>query len=368
MSLFKKKDNWHKKKETDLVWWLDKSENIGEHVFSFDKKTKFNLFKDYPYKLTPEQKEIFDKENPYWANFFRDRKLKEQPEECFELEVRKNIVVAPSHPAYFKGRFVLKICNEKGFAEVEENGYTLNTTAINELKLFIDKNFKKLNALSKKKEDPYVGGSPSSICLTYNNVKINVSSYIDKNSYEKIFAEIQNIVKNAIDKGNAITDENSPNPVKEAEEWTKKRNEESFMQDKMYYDNLINNYKKWDDLLKRLKTEKLYETKNSNSLFSGYYIYNQIIWEVFETVGVNNPSYKSYENYLAKKDMAELTPRELVEQFVFWSRGERFCDGAIAEAIDNGNFTKLFEKFVKDRKNQSSAWIKNFEEKLKDRK
>ena len=47
-------------------------------VFSFEKKAKFNLFADYPWKLTPEQKEIFDKENPYWANFFRDRKYKEK--------------------------------------------------------------------------------------------------------------------------------------------------------------------------------------------------------------------------------------------------------------------------------------------------
>ncbi len=75
MKLFKRKkaDNWCKKKETDVVWWLDDPDSVGGMVFSFDKKTKFNLFADYPYKLTPEQKEIFDKENPYWANFFRDR-------------------------------------------------------------------------------------------------------------------------------------------------------------------------------------------------------------------------------------------------------------------------------------------------------
>ncbi len=69
-----KKEDWIKKNETDHVWWLEDADQVGEIVFSFDKKTKFNLFKDYPWKLTPEQKEIFDKENPYWANFFRDRK------------------------------------------------------------------------------------------------------------------------------------------------------------------------------------------------------------------------------------------------------------------------------------------------------
>lgn len=41
--------------------------------FSFDKKHIFNMFRDYPHELTDEQKKIFDEENPYWANFFKDR-------------------------------------------------------------------------------------------------------------------------------------------------------------------------------------------------------------------------------------------------------------------------------------------------------
>lgn len=63
-------ERFHKK---DVIVW-GKSEYIGEWIFSFDGgKTCFNMFRDYPYKLTPEQKEIFDKENPYWAEFFKDR-------------------------------------------------------------------------------------------------------------------------------------------------------------------------------------------------------------------------------------------------------------------------------------------------------
>ncbi len=67
-------DIFYKKNEDDVIWWLKKNDTIGEHLFTFDKKEIFNLFKDYPYKLTEKQKVIFDKENPYWADFFKDRK------------------------------------------------------------------------------------------------------------------------------------------------------------------------------------------------------------------------------------------------------------------------------------------------------
>ncbi len=56
---------FYKKKRSDTVWWL--KETGGEHKFSFDKETVFDLMTDYPDKLTPEQKEMFDKENPYWV-------------------------------------------------------------------------------------------------------------------------------------------------------------------------------------------------------------------------------------------------------------------------------------------------------------
>lgn len=67
--------NWYKKNESDQIWWLETEEKqIGEFIFSFDKKITFNLFADYPWLLTPEEKRIFDKENPKWAEFFKDRK------------------------------------------------------------------------------------------------------------------------------------------------------------------------------------------------------------------------------------------------------------------------------------------------------
>jgi hypothetical protein len=68
-------NNWYKENQNDKVWWLDNGNDVkGEFVFSFDKKTSFNLFADYPHKLTKEQKALFDKENPFWADFFADRK------------------------------------------------------------------------------------------------------------------------------------------------------------------------------------------------------------------------------------------------------------------------------------------------------
>lgn len=70
-----KSDNWYKNSPTDAIWWLNNNADTkGEWVFSFDKKTRFNMFSDYPEKLTAEQKAIFDRENPYWAEFFNDRR------------------------------------------------------------------------------------------------------------------------------------------------------------------------------------------------------------------------------------------------------------------------------------------------------
>lgn len=65
-------DTFYKRHESDKIWW--KTSGIGEWLFSFDKKTIYNMFRDYPDKLTKKQIEIFDKENPYWADFFKDRK------------------------------------------------------------------------------------------------------------------------------------------------------------------------------------------------------------------------------------------------------------------------------------------------------
>ncbi|MDD2413769.1 MAG: hypothetical protein PHI94_01200 [Eubacteriaceae bacterium] len=68
------KNKFYKKNKGDKVFWLDNPDIIGEWVFTFDKIKVYNMFSDYPEKLTKEEKEIFDKENPYWRDFFSDRK------------------------------------------------------------------------------------------------------------------------------------------------------------------------------------------------------------------------------------------------------------------------------------------------------
>jgi hypothetical protein len=71
-------NDFYKNEDTDLIWWVDTSDKVGIWEFSFDKKKIFNMFQDYPWKLTPEQKDLFDRENPYWAEFFADRNQEEQ--------------------------------------------------------------------------------------------------------------------------------------------------------------------------------------------------------------------------------------------------------------------------------------------------
>lgn len=63
----------YKENETDIISWVDNVGVFGEHLFTFDGVKIYNLFADYPHNLSKEEKEIFDRENPYWRDFFKDR-------------------------------------------------------------------------------------------------------------------------------------------------------------------------------------------------------------------------------------------------------------------------------------------------------
>lgn len=79
---------FYKENPKDKIWKVthyilyDKNKEVvegnieiiaGEILFSFDKKKIYNAWIDYPHNLTKEEKEVFDKENPYWKDFFKNR-------------------------------------------------------------------------------------------------------------------------------------------------------------------------------------------------------------------------------------------------------------------------------------------------------
>lgn len=66
-------DRFYKQNTDDSIWWVDTSHQDGTWLFSFDKVKIYNLFADYPHNLSKREKEIFDRENPYWKEFFKDR-------------------------------------------------------------------------------------------------------------------------------------------------------------------------------------------------------------------------------------------------------------------------------------------------------
>lgn len=66
---------WYKNEPNDKIWWLDNGdETTGEFIFSFDRKKQYNLYVDYPHNMTVEEVAIFDEENPFWADYFSERK------------------------------------------------------------------------------------------------------------------------------------------------------------------------------------------------------------------------------------------------------------------------------------------------------
>lgn len=61
-------NRFYKIEPTDSIWWVEPDGTKDTFLFSFDKKKIYDLFKDYR-NLTPEQKRIFDEENPFWCDF-----------------------------------------------------------------------------------------------------------------------------------------------------------------------------------------------------------------------------------------------------------------------------------------------------------
>lgn len=46
---------FYKNHKSDVIFWVDNKDTIGEHLFTFDKLKIYNLFADYPHNLTTEE-------------------------------------------------------------------------------------------------------------------------------------------------------------------------------------------------------------------------------------------------------------------------------------------------------------------------
>ncbi len=58
----------------DKTWWVDTSHDAkGLMLITFDKKKFYIPFEDYLLKTTFVEREIFDKENLHFGDFFSDR-------------------------------------------------------------------------------------------------------------------------------------------------------------------------------------------------------------------------------------------------------------------------------------------------------
>lgn len=66
-------EEFYKKKKSSRIYWTSPIDRIGEMCFSFDRKRIYNLFADFPHNLSKEEVAIFCEDEPYWADFFKDR-------------------------------------------------------------------------------------------------------------------------------------------------------------------------------------------------------------------------------------------------------------------------------------------------------
>lgn len=64
---------FYKENPEDKVWWVDDPETTGIMEISFDRRKVYNLFRDYPWNMTTEEVELFNKENPEWAKLLAGR-------------------------------------------------------------------------------------------------------------------------------------------------------------------------------------------------------------------------------------------------------------------------------------------------------
>ncbi len=68
----KERFSFYKENDTDKMYRVDFPDMDGWLAVSFDKKKVLFLYKDYPQNFSKEEKAIFEKEEPFWASFFKN--------------------------------------------------------------------------------------------------------------------------------------------------------------------------------------------------------------------------------------------------------------------------------------------------------
>ena len=102
-------------------------------------------------------------------------------------------------------------------------------------------------------------------------------------------------------------------------------------------------------LLSLIQQGNAYKTfpaqKEGNVIILGHIQYDFCFYDIVKKIGPDY-EYRQHIEAVKQKPIAELTLSEISTYFTWIDRGERFCDGHIANFIDNGTVTKLLERLI----------------------
>ena len=90
------------------------------------------------------------------------------------------------------------------------------------------------------------------------------------------------------------------------------------------------------------------ENKKTGTITLGYYKYAPHVFEVIKQVLGEEiiANYVEFIKDIEKKEISELSLQEVKTYFTAIDRGERFCDGHIANYLNKGIFLKLYERYL----------------------
>ena len=86
--------------------------------------------------------------------------------------------------------------------------------------------------------------------------------------------------------------------------------------------------------------------KNSKIEYSPYPQYGAYIYDLLSSLNYDRNYLTKYAK-IENKDIDDMTLGDIKVMFTFYTRGERFSDGLIASAIEDGTLLKLAERELK---------------------